>query len=300
MPQYLGFLSGLGIKGGNTAASATGAVISNAGAGGCIYVLDPSLDGAYTIVGTASVSANCGIYVNSTASDAFTAKGTSTTTASVIDIVGGTKITGGASVTPTPTTGTTAVADPLASLPAPTYSGCDHTSFSASGGTYTLNPGVYCAGISITGQTTLTLNPGIYILNGGGLSSTSANTSITGNGVFFYNTSNGYSFGPLSLAGGTSITLTAPTSGTYQGILWFQDRAITSSATNSFVGGSTFNTSGAIYMPTGSLDFKGNSSTAQTMALIVDSLDVVGTSALQKDTTGALTGLGKTSAYLVQ
>ena len=262
--------------------------------------MDPSASGAYTIVGTATVNSNCGIYVNSSASDAFTAKGTSSTTASTIKVVGGTKTTGGASVSPAPTTNSAAVADPLASLPAPSYSGCDHTSFSATGGTINLTPGVYCNGIRITGQAQLNLAPGTYILNGGGLTSTSANTTINGNGVFFYNTSNGYSFGPISLAGGTSVTLTAPTSGTYQGILFFQDRSITSSATNTIAGGAATDISGTVYMPTGDVELVGNTTTVQTMALIVNTFTAVGTSYLQKDTTGALTGLGRSQAYMVQ
>ncbi len=305
-PFSIGFLSVIGVHDGSASATATGAVIAGSSAGNCLYIMDPSASGAYTIVGTATVSSTCGIYVNSTSSNAFTAKGTSTTTASVINVVGGVDQTGGASVSPSPTTGSAPVTDPLSNLPAPTYSGCDHTNFSASGGTYTFSPrsgasySVFCGGLSITGQATLTFNPGIYILNGGGFSSTSSNTTITGNGVFFYNTSNGYSFGPISLAGGTSVTLTAPTSGTYQGILFFQDRSIKSSATSTIVGGATGTLSGAVYMPTASVIFKGNSTTAQTLAFVVDTFQAVGTSYFAKDTTGALTGMSQSKSYLVQ
>jgi Flp pilus assembly protein TadG len=300
IPMTLGFLSVTGATGGLVSASSTGAVISSGGGGGCVYVMDPSLSGAYTIVGTAVVNSNCGIYVNSNASDAITAKGTSTTTAPTISVVGGSKITGGASVSPTPTTGAAAAADPLAGLPAPSFSGCDYTNFSSTGGTTTFNPGVFCGGIRITGQANLIFNPGTYILNGGGLTSTSANTSITGNGVFFYNTSSGYSFGPITLAGGTNVTLTAPTSGTYQGILFFQDRSINSSATNTITGGSSGTMSGSVYMPTANISYRGNSTTRQTLAFISDTFTAVGTSYFQNDSTGALTGMNSKKAYLVQ
>jgi hypothetical protein len=300
LPLPLGFLTLMGATGGTVNATSTGAVISSGGGGGCVYVMDPSLSGAYNIVGTATVDSTCGIYVNSTASDAFTAKGSSSTTAPAVNIVGGSRITGGANVSPTPTTGASAAADPLASLPAPTFSGCNYTNFSSSGGTTTFNPGVFCGGIRITGQASLVFNPGTYILNGGGLTSTSANTSITGTGVFFYNTSSGYSFGPITLAGGTNITLTAPTSGTYQGILFFQDRNIKSSATNTITGGSSGTMSGSVYMPTANLEFKGNSTTRQTLAFIVDTFTAVGTSYFQQDTDGTLTGMNTKKAYLVQ
>jgi hypothetical protein len=191
--------------------------------------------------------------------------------------------------------------DPLASLPAPTFSGCNKTNYSFGGGTTTLNPGVYCGGIKITGTSTVTFSAGTYILNGGGISISGGNTNVTGNGVFFYNTSSGYSYGPVLLEGGTSTTLTAQTSGTYQGILFFNDRNITSSAQNVISGGSTGNLSGSIYMPTGQLTLSGGSTSGPlTLALIVDSFTVSGASYLKQDSTGNLTGMGSSQVALVQ
>jgi hypothetical protein len=306
-PMYLGFLSSIGLTSGNVTAEATGAIMTQGG-GGCIYVMDPSLSGSYTVAGTATVNSTCGIYVNSTSSSALTAKGNSVTNANgtPIDVVGGTSINNNATVTPTPATGQIAVPDPLSALPAPTYSGCDYTGFSSSGGTYhfTTRSGVgyavFCGGLRITGQANLTFDPGIYVLNGGGFTSTSSNTSITANGVFFYNTANGYSFGPITLAGGTSVNMTAASSGTYQGILFFQDRNITSSATNTLTGGSTGIMSGTVYMPTGNVQFNGNSTTRQTLAFVVDTFTAVGTSYFQADLTGGLTGFNSKKPYLVQ
>jgi hypothetical protein len=158
--------------------------------------------------------------------------------------------------------------------------------------TQTISQGMYCGGISLAGSSHLTMNPGIYVMNGGGFSMTGANSVVTGNGVFIYNTANGYTFGPLTLTGGAGITLTAPTSGTYQGILFFQDRSITSSATNTIVGGSNPVMSGSVYIPKGALNFEGSSTTGLTMALIADSIKITGSSHLDLDATGALTGLG--------
>lgn len=298
--QGLGFLRILGATGAQISAQATGAVIIGQNSGGCVYVLSPNQGAAMTIKGTSTVWSDCGIYVNSSASNAFSVTGNSTTTSSVINVVGGSSINNNATVSPTPQNGATAAADPLASLPAPSYSGCDYNAYSSSGGTITLNPGVYCGGISITGQANLTLNPGTYILNGGGFTSTSNNTVMNGQGVFFYNTSNGYTFGPISLAGGTQITLTAPTAGTYKGILFYQDRNINSSATNTIAGGANPTMTGSVYMPTADVSFVGNSATSQTLAFIVRTLTVTGTSYLKKDPTGDLTGMVQSTAALVQ
>jgi Flp pilus assembly protein TadG len=290
----------LGYSTGTVAATATGAVTSSGGAGGCIYVLDTLANGALNISGSANIFSNCGIYVNSSSSSALISSGGAKTTASVVDVVGNVSLSGGSTITPTPTTGVTAAADPLANLPAPTFSGCDATSKNISVITTTLNPGVYCNGITISGGATVTFNSGNYILNGGGLN-VSGNSSISGSGVFFYNTSSGYTFKPLTLSGAASVDLTAPTSGTYQGILFFQDRTITSSASNTFSGGANSAISGSIYMPTAQLYFSGGATTAPlTMALVCKDLNVSGNAYLAKDSTGTLTGMGSTGVAFVQ
>ena len=298
----LSFLRVIGAQSGLASAQATGAVITGPGAGGCIYVLDPTLGQSMTVSGGSSfIKSDCGIYVNSSASNALNVSGGATVKASVVNVVGGTQINGGSTVTPTATTGAPVAGDPLANLPAPTFSGCDNTSFTVSSATATLNPGVYCGGITITGSSNVTFNPGTYILNGGGFTSSSSNTTLNGTGVFFYNTSAGYSYKPVTLSGGTSVTLTAPSSGTYQGILFFQDRTISSSAQNTISGGSTDDLSGSIYMPTGQLVFSGGSTSGPlTLAIVVRDFTVSGSAYLKQDATGLLTGMGSSQIALVQ
>jgi Flp pilus assembly protein TadG len=293
--QYLGFLSALGLHGGLISAQATGAVLAGTGAGGCIYVLAPT-GSAMNVSGSANIFSNCGIYVDSSAGNALISSGSAKTIASVVDVVGNVNISGGSTVTPRPTTGVAPVADPLANLPAPAFSGCRATNKSISVITTSLDPGVYCGGVTISGGANVTFNSGSYILNGGGLS-VSGNSTITGTGVFFYNTSSGYIFKPIMISGDTTMALTAPTSGTYQGILFFQDRSIFSSASSSFSGGSTANVSGTIYLPSGVLYFSGGASTAPlTMALVCKGLNVSGNAYLAKDPTGELTGMTSVSS----
>jgi hypothetical protein len=297
-------LTFLGIAGFHTAtvtAQATGGLAGNASGGGCIYVLDPTGGAAFNAVGTSTVQANGGIYVNSSASDAMTVKGTANVSAAVVNVVGDVKQTGGATITPRPTTGVSPVSDPFASLPSPTFGGCSQTDAHYTGGTINLSPGVYCGGIQASGQSVLNFAPGTYILNGGGMQITSANVTLNGSGVFFYNTSSGYSFSGVTVAGGATLNLSAPTSGTYKGILLFQDRNITSSATSAFGGSATERLSGTVYMPTGSFKFAGgNDSNLLTMALVVKDLDIVGNAFLNKDSTGDLTGLVQTTVQLLQ
>ena len=84
--------------------------------------------------------------------------------------------------------------DIFSHLPTPTVAnGVVATNFgkvSITGGTTTLNPGVYDSlAISGTG-TTVTFNPGIYVIKGGSLTLTGGN--VTGNGVMFYVTGKDY------------------------------------------------------------------------------------------------------------
>ena len=121
-------------------------------------------------------------------------------------MVGNVKANSGGSISPTAKTGVMAIADPLASLPAPTYSGCDYTKLLGERRQRHLKPGGYIATVLASrAKRDVTFNPGTYILNGGGLGASGSNTVLTGSSVMFYNTaSSGKSFGPISLAGGAS------------------------------------------------------------------------------------------------
>jgi len=293
------FLNFVGATSADVRARAT-AVLTGMGDQVCIYVMDPSSPSSVTLGGSSDVETTCGMYVNSSSATALTATGSANLSTPATYIVGSYLLSGAAFVLRLPTVGASTLPDPLASLPAPSYGSCDHTSFSTNGGTVTLNPGVYCNGISITNGTA-NFNPGTYILNGGGLT-ISGSSNVTGTGAMFYNTAAaGYTFGAITISGGTRTSLSAPASGTYQGILFYQDRAISSTLQNSIAGGSELNISGTIYMPTGLLSFAGGTNANPlTSALVCKKLNVSGGAFFQLDPTGARTGIGKIAPALVQ
>ena len=174
---------------------------SNSQSTPCIYVLDGTMTNALTITGTVTVNV-CAIQVNSNATSAMKQTGSAVTTASYINLVGsGYTKTGSGTITPTPSTNQASISDPLSTRAAPTYTAtCDYTNYSTSSAV-TLNPGVYCGGISITGSNNTTFNAGTYILLGGGFNSSSSGT-MTGTGVTFYLTKNAsYSYGGVSISG---------------------------------------------------------------------------------------------------
>jgi hypothetical protein len=279
-------------------AKATSGIVGS-GSTNCLYVLDPSVKDALTVSGgSTTLSMNCGVALDSTNAEAAKVSGGATVTASSFTVptaASQVNISGGSTVTPTPTVGSTVVADPFASLPAPAYSGCDYNNYSANsvGNTLVANK-IYCGGITINGGST-TAPAGTYIINGGGVT-VSGGSSITGSGVMFYLTGTNSSYKSVTISGGSTATLSAQTSGTYLGILFFQDRSIVSNQNAAISGGSTMSLTGSLYFPTTTVDYSGGSSSSGYTAIIADQVVFSGGSTLNYDPTGLKTGLGGAAA----
>jgi Putative Flp pilus-assembly TadE/G-like len=246
----------------------------------CVYVLDPNASGAFSASGSAIFDNQCGIMVNSSSATGINIAGSSCVTATAIAVVGNYSVSSTCPPSITPRAGSDPVSDPLASLAPPTVGECNYSNFNKKVGV-TINPGVYCNGITLTGGT-LTMNPGVYILNGGGLKLT-AGTQIVGSGITIYNTSAGYSYKPISIAGNTHINLTAPTSGPFEGILFYTDRTISNATNNTITGDNTSTIVGTIYMPGVPLQFIGNSSLTAYTELVTGTLSITGNATINND-----------------
>jgi Flp pilus assembly protein TadG len=232
------------------------------GSGPCIYALDPSGPGAIAVLAGLGIASTCAVVDESSSSSALTCVVGALISAPKISVTGGTSgLLCGSN--PPPLTGVKVPnpADPLAYLPAPSTATAACGSSTASpyfgsasivniallGGTKVFNPGVYCGGISITAAvlTNITFNPGIYILKQGpgplgpliptgGLTITlSALSTIQGQGVMFYNegTVGAFSITAPAALGLSNFNLSAPTSGTYGGMLFFQAHGTTAQGT---------------------------------------------------------------------
>jgi len=255
------------ILGFQSATVSTRAVAGAQDSPNCVYALDPTATHSFNTSGSASVNAACGIIVDSSSGSALVSSGGGQVTATSIAVTGNAV---GCCFSPTPETSVPPEPDPFAGRAAPQFSGCDYTNLHVNSVTRVLTPGVYCGGIDISGgNSSVTFLPGLYVLNGGGLSVSGGGT-INGTGVTFYNTgSAGYAYKPLAISGGTMGMLAAPTSGPMEAILFFQDRSITSSQTNTVSGGSTLSFEGALYFPTTPLNFSGNSSGSAPYTIII-------------------------------
>jgi len=252
----------------------------------CIYVTDPSASGAMATNGNVNVQSSCGLLVDSSSSSGLTAVGNVTIDASSIGIVGNYTSNGSTSFSPTPKIGVIAATDPLANLQAPTVGSCAHTNFSLNGNSgsssspYQLYAGTYCGGITVHGNAWLHFNAGTYVLAGGGMVM-SANTTMTGTEVTFYNTTGTGGYGGITLNGNTTANLSAPTSGPLTGIRFFQDRSVPSSGAGSTITGNSSSTfDGALYFATTTVSFGGNSSINGYSIVVADKLTVSGNSSI--------------------
>jgi Flp pilus assembly protein TadG len=232
-----------------------------------ILVLNPT-GTSVTLSGSTQVTAKNGsIIVDSTSNAAIVSSGTPSITAPVLDLSGKISFSGSnpnkAAVT---TTGQPNTPDPLAGIAAPSSSGMtvqSNSAISLSGASSaTLSPGVYNGGITLSGSASVTLSPGAYYINGGGINM-SGSSSISGAGVFIYNTGGG----AINLSGSGNVSLSPMSTGPYTGITVFQDRSSTTGATLS--GSGNMNNTGTFYFPDATLTLSGSSGVNAVGAQII-------------------------------
>jgi len=248
----------------------------------CVTILNGSASNALLMNGNASLIAQCGIMDNSDSSTALLVNGHDTLQATKINVTGQILQNGNVSVSPSPSTRVPAMPDPMAGTPMPTLGSCGT---SPKNGPYngsqnqvvvngkktgTFNPGTYCGGITLNGGATATFSPGLYIVNGNMI--VNGNASVSGSGVTFY-----FPTGSLTMNGSAHADFTAPTTGTYAGILFFQNPNDTS--TMIVNGDSTSVWQGAVYLPNAQLILNGGSNLAVYTILVVNTLTVNGNDA---------------------
>jgi Flp pilus assembly protein TadG len=241
----------------------------------------------------------CDVHSNSVASDGLQVWGNSVVTTGCIASSGGLINNGGLSLTECTKAVTLApqIADPYASLPAPTVpSSC--ATIPSSGGakgkgggstTTTLDAGRYCGGLDLNGGT-WELRPGVYVIDGGEFR---INASTTVNAVSQGSTPAGVTIylingATLAFNGTATINLNAQVSGTYAGVLFFGDR--TGAAANHLINGTAdSNFRGIIYTPNDNVDFKGNGDMANDPCtlLIANTITVSGNAKFGSNCTGS-------------
>jgi hypothetical protein len=240
----------------------------------CVLGLAPLAPPGVQLWANASLVADgCDVYSNTKIPLGLVVNDNATLKADLICVSGGYVALSPGAVQPKPITDCPSFDDPLASRPAPKVGGCDHLAMIILNQNKTLNPGVYCGGLTILGNSKVKLNPGVYIINNG-LLKVSGSASMTGENVGFYLS------GLLTLMffdSGSTIDLTAPKDGPLAGILFFEDRKAPPLRIHHIGSNNARNLVGTIYLPLGILFVDANAPVADNSAytaLVVRSLQL--------------------------
>jgi Flp pilus assembly protein TadG len=258
-PQTTWFLHAVG------ASNITVTAHSVAGLGGadaCVYALNRDTgnpNNGFFVNGTTNSTFNCGVYSNAH----FRSVGGACVVATNVSYTG--DYTNSSNCTQMHDRGVPVV-DPMAGrFTMPATSPCDYTNYKKTNGpAVVLTPGVYCGGIDIGGSVpSATFAAGTYVLVGGGLK-LRAGVTVFGTETTFFNTfpgTNSNQYGPISINGTGTVNLTAPVSGAYKALLFYQDPRVPWAANNgsTIAGGANSVFQGIVYLPTTDLQYSGNS-----------------------------------------
>jgi hypothetical protein len=313
---------------GSWPSSGSGSGSGSGSSAGCVYVLDTNASDSQVLnIQGSSPTFNCGVVVESPNSQAVYLSGALTVTMGTgytLGVVGPSSCTAAQPATQAncgidytsnqdyicstghstctaaqePTAnGIANPGDPLANVSAPSPSGAtlaskNYYDMNSPPSGNTLQPGVYCGGLTIgnTNGATYTLNPGTYFIAGGTLQFNSTGT-VSGNGVTFYLTSpadivsNGgptcssslisptsTTIAKVNINGQPNVTLKAPASGASSGIpgmLMFENRNSTTDNQPTIQGNSTTELTGAMYFKNSTLLFSGDNNGSSDYTMIV-------------------------------
>ena len=245
-----------------------------------VILLEPKKSQGFTLSGGTTLTTESVVQVNSSSSTGTTLTGGSTLSVSKLQLHGGGTRDISSRVIGAVQTGVNSFSDPLASLPTPTTAGLSNQSFTSTYGTSTISPGVYNNGISISGGMTVTMRPGIYYIKKNGLT-LSGGVTLRGTGVTIYldNSGNNNDF---SVSGGANVNLIPPTSGTYAGLTYFQDR--NNSNALSFSGGASISMVGTLYAAAADINISGGISNTYGSQLIANSMSISGGARIKVNT----------------
>jgi len=262
------------------------AVAQYSGSHNCVYALKGG--GGITVTHDVDMH-NCGIIDDQDLSGSGSISGISV----------GVHGSSSATTNPPAITGILQASDPLSSLPVPPIgSPCRTINLNANPTKPLppLNPGTYC-GISFSGtfNQNVTFNGGgTYVITGpGGLSFHGAGGTLSGTDVTFY-----LSGGAIDWGTNQTVQFSAPTNGTYSGILFFQDAG--NAATANVNGTVNSRLQGAFYFPGATLNMNGAGNNAAYMIFVAQTLNFNTDISFTSDYSSLANGSPIKSAVLVE
>lgn len=242
-------------------------------AGPCITVLANAGQALLVNSGAKIVAKGCEMHVHSQQNPAFIMNAGSTLDLAKLCVKGTNYIKNGGTISKLETN-CAAAADPYkGKLVEPTVPpGCE-TSGAKDGSSHTLNPGVHC-NVNFNGNPTVTFKPGLHIIKAS--MNVNANSTVIAEGVTFYFPDTD---SKIQANGGLTLTATAPTSGTYKGILMFEKTSDPANNANKrqyvFNGSKGERLEGIIYLPNRDVTYNSTTNvTASKIDLVVNTVIV--------------------------
>lgn len=265
------FLTMIGLGKINLKVQATAiATRSPASSGACIYVLGNSSQAVLINSGADVRSQKCGAEVHSTQNPAFIMNSGATIDLNSFCVAGTQYIKNGGTLSNLKT-GCKVSANPYAGkIAEPAVSSTCTTSGVKDGQSFSLSAGTHC-GTTFNGSPTITFEPGLHIIKGRMV--INAGATVVANGVTFYFPDTD---SEIRANGGLTFTATAPTKGTYKGILMFER---TSDAPNNaqkrqyiFNGSKGETLEGVIHLPNRDVTYNSTTNQTNRITLVVNTV----------------------------
>lgn len=239
----------------------------------CAMSTDTGSSTGISVSNGATVNFNqCGLAVNGSGSSALSVVGGATLNVLSVTAVGQAHVSNGGRINATDGVqiNQPATSDPYAGIATPASAGCanNNKSIGWAATTQYLTPGTYCGGLSVGNGATVHFNPGTYYIKSGSFT-LGGGATVTGSGVTIVLTRNTSGYATASIANGVNVTLSAPTSGTLSGILFFSDRDAPTSGSNNIAGGATVKFTGALYFPTQRAVYSNGATTTATCTQLI-------------------------------
>jgi hypothetical protein len=225
-----------------------------------------------------------------------------------VSVTGQTSVTNGAVINATNGVKTLqpATVDPYAGVTMPPLpGGCDFNakSYGHSATTQTLTPGkTYCNGLAFTNDAQIVMPAGIYYIDRGALNIGGGTRVTATNVIIVLTSSTGSNYAWTQIGNGATVTMSAPTTGTTAGMLFFGDRRapITTTA-NNFGGGALINFTGAIYLPTVRVTFtNGITNPSGCTNLIAGDITFNGGANFKNNCPAGVKSIGSSASVLVE
>lgn len=258
----------------------------------CIYILDPSGSQAMLVNSGAKVTApNCEVDIKSTGNPAGMFNSGSSLNFKKV-CVQGSQVTQNSTTVANLQLNCTTQNDPYSgNTPTPDSSTCTYSNGNYNDATVSLSPGVYCGWFNFNSSSAkVTLAPGVYVIKSGGWNVNGG--TWTGSGVTFYfaDTSK------IQFNSGISATLSAPTSGTYKNLLFYEASGLSKS---DFIFNDSVanNLTGVIWLPSRTVTWNASSGVASdSLTMVVWRIILNNTTWTLNPLSGSTSGSTSTSA----